>query len=166
MVIFSLGYYEGHLQRIIHDLKFQFLKPLAEGLGRRMSDTMAPLIDKIKPDMVVPVPLHASRRYYRGFNQAEELAREIARRLEVPLQADILYMARRTKQQARLPAARREVNVRGAFAVADDDGVLEGKRIILVDDVTTTGATLRENARALREAGAKKIVAAVAATAL
>jgi predicted amidophosphoribosyltransferase len=79
---------------------------------------------------------------------------------------EVLYMVRKTTQQARLRAALREHNVRGAFAVADDGRVLEGARVILVDDVTTTGATLRETARVLRDAGVKKIVGAVAATAL
>lgn len=166
MVIFSLGYYDGQLQTIIRDLKFQFLKPLAAGLGRRMADMMIPFIDKIKPDMVIPVPLHASRRYSRGFNQAEEIAREIAGRFDIPLMTEVLFTVRKTKQQAKLPAALREFNVRGAFAVADDERVLEGKRIILVDDVTTTGATLQENARVLHAAGVKKITGAVAATAL
>ncbi len=166
LVVFSLGYYEGHLQDIIHDLKFQFLKPLAVGLGERMADMIVPRSDRIRPDMVIPVPLHDSRRYYRGFNQAEELAREIAHRLDIPLQSDVLHMRRKTRQQARLPASQRETNVRGAFAVSDDRGLLPGRRVILVDDVTTTGATLRENARVLREAGVTKIVAAVAATAV
>lgn len=166
MVVFSLGYYETRLQTIIHDLKFQGLKPLAVGLGRRLAELIAPKLDRIRVDMVIPVPLHDSRLYRRGFNQAEEIARETARRLDLPLQTALLITARNTRQQAKLPAAQREANVRGAFAVDDDAGILRGKRILLIDDVTTTGATLRENARVLSGAGAKKIVAGVAATAL
>jgi ComF family protein len=166
MVMFSLGYFDDHLQSIIHDLKFHGLKPLAAGLGRGLADLIVPVADRVKADLVIPVPLHESRRLGRGFNQAEEIAREISRQLNVSLQSDLLFATRKTKQQARLPAAQREANVRGAFAVDDENGVLKGKRIILVDDVTTTGATLRENARVLRQAGAGKIVGAVAATAV
>ncbi len=166
MVIFSLGYFDERLQSIIHDLKFHGLKPLATGLGRGLADLIAPVANRVKADFIIPVPLHESRRLGRGFNQAEEIAREMSRRLNVTLQSDLLFSVRKTKQQAKLPAAQREANVRGAFAVDDENGVLKGKRIILVDDVTTTGATLRENARVLRQAGAGKIVGAVAATAV
>lgn len=165
-IIFSLGYFDDRLQSIIHDLKFRGLKPLAAGLGRGLAEKIAPFAGRVRADLILPVPLHESRRLGRGFNQAEEIAREISRRLEIPLRSDLLYNVRKTKQQAKLPAAEREANVRGAFAVDDDEGIIKGKRIILVDDVTTTGATLRENARMLKLAGARKIFGAVAATAL
>lgn len=166
MVIFSLGYFDNRLQSIIHDLKFRGLKPLAAGLGRGLADLITPVADRVKADYIVPVPLHDSRRLGRGFNQAEEIAREISARLDVSLQTELLFAVRKTRQQARLPAAQREANVRGAFAVDDELGILQGKRVILVDDVTTTGATLRENARVLKRAGAKRIFGAVAATAV
>jgi competence protein ComFC len=166
MVIFSLGYFDDRLKAIIHDLKFHGLKPLGAGLGRGLAQLIAPRVDRIKADFIIPVPLHESRRLGRGFNQAEEIAREISRLLDTPLIPDVLYCVRKTRQQAKLPAAEREVNVRGAFAVDDEEGMLKGKRIILVDDVTTTGATLRENARMLRRAGSGKIFGAVAATAV
>jgi ComF family protein len=166
MIVFSLGYFDARIRTIIHDLKFGGLKPLAAGLGRGLADLIVPFVDRLKADFVIPVPLHESRRLSRGFNQAEEIAREISRRLDIPLETDILFNARKTKQQAKLPAARRAANVRGAFAVDDPNGILKGKRAILVDDVTTTGATLRENARVLKRAGAGKIIGAVAATAV
>lgn len=166
MVIFSLGYFDDRLKTIIHDLKFHGLKPLGTGLGRGLAELIAPRMDRIKADFIIPVPLHESRRLGRGFNQAEEIARETSRLLGIPLVSDLLYCDRKTRQQARLSAAEREVNVRGAFAVDDDGPMLSGKRIILVDDVTTTGATLRENARMLKLAGAGRIFGAVAATAV
>ncbi len=166
MIVFSLGYFDDRVRTIIHDLKFHGLKPLAAGLGKGLVEMIVPFADRVRADFVIPVPLHESRLISRGFNQAEEIAREISRRLDIPLQPDILFNARKTKQQAKLPAAQREANVRGAFAVDDPRGMLKGKRIILVDDVTTTGATLRENARVLKRAGAGKIIGAVAATAV
>jgi ComF family protein len=166
MVVFSLGYFDDRLQTIIHDLKFHGLKPLGTGLGRGLAELMAPWADRMKADFIIPVPLHESRRLSRGFNQAEEIGRELSHRLKIPLRSDLLICVRKTRQQAKLPAAQRELNVRGAFAVDDEKRILSGRRIILVDDVTTTGATLRENARVLRQAGAGKIIGAVAATAV
>jgi len=167
LVVFSLGYFDGPLKTIIHDLKFHGLKPLGAGLGRRLAEVLSSRADKLAIDFIIPVPLHISRYYARGFNQAEEIAREIGRRLDLAVRADLLYAARKTKQQAKLPAAQREINVRGAFAVPDRaEEILNGATILLVDDVTTTGATLREAARVLREATARRVVAAVAATAL
>jgi ComF family protein len=122
--------------------------------------------DRMKLDCLIPVPLHESRMYIRGFNQSQAIAEGIGRRLNLPVYADILYMTRRTRQQARLPAHRRARNVRGAYAVDDPSGDIAAKRILLIDDITTTGATLRETARVLRLAGAGKIAAAVAATTL
>jgi ComF family protein len=165
MIVFSLGYYDGLLQTILHDLKFKSLKPLANNIGRRLAERIAPYLDRLKLDLIVPVPLHDSRWYGRGFNQSEEIAVGMGKILGVPVLSDVLYAARKTKQQARLPASLREANVRGAYAVDDPSAVLAGKKILLVDDVTT-GATLRENERVLLRASAAKIVAAVAATAL
>jgi len=166
MPIFSLGYYESHLQTILHDLKYQGLKPLADTIGRKLGEKIAIRKDDFGIDLILPVPLHDSRLYNRGFNQSEEIARAIGNCLDLPVESEILYAARKTKQQAKLPAHKREANVRGAFGVDDRDGLITGKTILLVDDVTTTGATLRENLRVLQEAGAGKIMAAVAATAL
>lgn len=166
MIIFSLGYFDRHLKTILHDLKFSGLKPLAATLGRKLAERIASHPTPVSIDVILPVPLHHTREYQRGFNQSEEIAREIGRCLGIAMRPEILYAARRTRQQARLPVTEREANVRGAYAVDDEGGYLRGKRVLLVDDVTTTGATLRENARVLRESGARRVIAAVAATAL
>lgn len=163
--VFSLGYYEGDLEKLIYDLKFSGLKPLGGSLGSNLAELI--ISHKRSPalDYIVPVPLHPSREYQRGFNQSAEIARGIGVRLGVEVLGDILYATRKTRQQARLPAAMRQANVRGAFAVDDKRGKLVNRSILLVDDVTTTGSTLRENIRILKDAGAAKVVAAVAATA-
>lgn len=110
-------------------------------------------------DAVVPVPLHRSRERGRGFNQA----RELARRLGVPL-LDALVRTRETAPQADLPATRRHDNVGGAFALRPGVSV-EGKIVVLVDDVSTTGATLNACAAPLIDAGATEVRALTAARA-
>ncbi len=110
-------------------------------------------------DAAVPVPLHRSRERTRGFNQA----RELARHLGVPL-ADVLVRSRKTEAQADLPAGRRHANVRGAFALRPGASV-DGAVVVLVDDVSTTGATLNACAAALLDAGAGEVRALTAARA-
>ena len=110
-------------------------------------------------DAVVPVPLHPARERERGFNQA----RELARHLRVPV-LDALVRARKTEAQADLPASRRTANVRGAFTLARGVQV-EGLTLVLVDDVSTTGATLNACALPLVDAGALEVRALTAAKA-
>lgn len=106
-------------------------------------------------DIVVPVPLHVRRRRERGYNQAALLARGLARRLDVPMR-NPLWRIRATSTQTRLSATQREANMRGAFTVFRPKSI-QGKRILLVDDVMTTGATVNECARTLKKAGAKAV---------
>jgi ComF family protein len=110
-------------------------------------------------DAVVPIPLHRSRERERGFNQA----RELARHLGLPMR-DVLVRTRKTGSQADLPAARRRKNVDGAFALKTGASV-EGSILVLVDDVSTTGATLNACAAPLLEAGAVEVRALTAARA-
>jgi ComF family protein len=105
-------------------------------------------------DSVLPVPLHCDRLAERGFNQAEALAREVANTLRLPLIADGLARVRMTEQQARLDARARAENMRGAFRW---QGAAPPRRILLVDDVLTTGATMGACAEALRAAGAEMV---------
>jgi ComF family protein len=109
-------------------------------------------------EVAVPVPLHASRRRERGFNQAEDLARSIG----LPIVA-ALRRVRRTPPQADLPAGKRHGNVRGAFAPGSDCPSITGRIVVLIDDVSTTGATLDACARVLKDAGAREVRALTAA---
>ncbi|HKA14423.1 MAG TPA: double zinc ribbon domain-containing protein [Myxococcota bacterium] len=111
------------------------------------------------PDLVVPVPLHPRRLRARGFNPALTVARTVSRSVRAPLDATALERVRDTPSQTGLDAAARARNVRGALRARR--GVPE--RLWLVDDVVTTGATLRESARALRAAGARSVIAVCAA---
>jgi ComF family protein len=107
------------------------------------------------PDLILPVPLHHGRLRQRGYNQALELAKPMAKALGVPMQHDLLQRHRATPAQTELDAVSRRRNVRGAFSVRA--GVTLPPHVVLLDDVMTTGATLAECARVLKRAGAKRV---------
>ena len=154
----AVGPYEGTLRAIVHALKYDGRLTLARHLGARMRQSGPDVLSGA--DFVVAVPLHRSRERARGFNQAYELGRHLG----VPL-ADALTRTRRTRSQADLPAARRHSNVRGAFEWRRRAAV-KGRTIVLVDDVSTTGATLNACASALLAAGAAEVRALTAARAV
>lgn len=125
--------------------------------GRLLSQCMAASLQRDeRPDAIVPVPLSRQRLAQRGYNQALELARLVARGLRVPLASRWLQRTRDTPPQAELDAAARRANLRGAFA-APAPAALRGLHLALFDDVVTTGATAGECARVLRAAGAARI---------
>jgi ComF family protein len=155
----AIGPYDGALREIIHALKYQGRRSLARPLARLLRAQAAGLIaDAVA---AVPVPLHPARLRSRGFNQADDLARG----LPLPVVA-ALRRHRATDDQVTLPAAERHRNVRGAFVATRHAGVLRGGIVVLVDDVSTTGATLDACARALKEAGVREVRALTAARVL
>jgi ComF family protein len=151
----AIGPYTGTLRDIIHALKYRGFRTLAPGLASRMREAAVDLL--AAADAVVAVPLHRRRRRVRGFNQAED----IARHLGCPV-VDPLRRVRATAAQADLPASRRHANVRHAFAIRRGHDV-RGLRLVLIDDVCTTGATLDACARVLLQAGAVDVSALTAA---
>jgi ComF family protein len=155
----ALFRYEFPVDRLIQALKYGHQLSLATWLGRRLGERLA----AADYDLLLPLPLHPSRLRTRGFNQSLEIARVTSRVLGIPMNPTILTRIRATPPQAELPLKERCRNVRGAFECASD---LEGKRILLIDDVMTTGSTLREAARILKLHGAGQITVAVAARAL
>lgn len=151
----AIGEYNGSLRDIVHALKYDGRRSLARTLGGLMRVHGAEVL--AGADAVVPVPLHRSRQRARGFNQAYELARQLG----MPV-CHALRRVRATASQTDLPAGRRHANVRNAFALARRIDV-RGRCLVLVDDVSTTGATLEACARVLREAGAREVRALTAA---
>jgi ComF family protein len=152
----AVGEYTGALRAVIHALKYDGRRSLARRIGSLMRDRGAAVLDGAA--CAVPVPLHASRRRHRGFNQAADLARQLG----LPV-VDALTRVRATATQTDLPAARRHRNVRDAFAVTRHARALAGAAVVLVDDVSTTGATLQACARVLKEAGVAEVRALTAA---
>ncbi|HKY32977.1 MAG TPA: ComF family protein [Candidatus Polarisedimenticolia bacterium] len=153
-----VGPYRGRLRAVIRCLKFAEMPGLAWPLAERLAPALVP--EAARPDAVVAVPLHWARRWRRGYNQSELLARGVARLLRAGRPLPALKRARRTAPQPGRSRRERVRNVRGAFEASAGGGRLEGARVLLVDDIVTTGATLRECARVLRQAGAREVHAA------
>jgi ComF family protein len=155
---------------VIRALKFRRLDYLGAHLARDLAEVAAAEAAERAGgwDLVVPVPLHWRRRWRRGYNQAERIARPLARLLGAPC-AELLRRRRATRPQTGLARGERLANPRGAFTLrAGPMGRrrcrrLEGGRVLLVDDVVTTGATLRAAAEVLRRAGTREVVALAAA---
>lgn len=148
--------YEGLIIEVLSKLKYGGLTRLAKPLGKLLADYQDPEFSLSESDLVVPVPLHPARLRERGFNQSVLLARQVSRRCSIPINFTALHRTRQTQPQTQLSGAERRKNVRGAFEVRKTKEV-EGKRILLIDDVFTTGATSQECASALREAGASEV---------
>ena len=158
------SYEDPALKALIHALKFRGLRNAAEPLAEIVADYLAETGFDPAGFVLVPLPLHRRRRNRRGFNQTEEIGRHLARRLGIELRTDILVRIRHTKPQTEIPGAARQRNVVSCFAVPRP-AAAAGKDIIILDDVTTSGATLAEAVRAMKAAGARKIVCLAAAKA-
>lgn len=149
----SAAVYEGALREALHAFKFSGKRALARPLGDlALEQCVASLPDGI--DAAIAVPLARERERERGFNQAALLAQRIAGRLGVPTRPRWLARVRATRPQSDLTAAERRANVRGAFQASPQ---VAGRHVLVVDDVLTTGATLRECARALHDGGARRV---------
>jgi ComF family protein len=159
---FRLGPYEGLLRELILKIKHEHGEGLAEVLGQLWAQCLEDKLRAERPDVVIPVPLHWRKHLQRGYNQSQILARALARQLGVTCRARWLRRIRSTPQQTGQTASVRRENVRGAFR-ARQGLKLEGKTILLVDDVLTTGSTASEAARALRTARPARIIVAVLA---
>jgi ComF family protein len=143
------------LARAVKTLKYKFSDPLATNLGSLLVRAIQTKQNYPGERILVPVPLHPRRKNWRGFNQAELLARTAAEKLNLPVE-NILLRTKNTPQQARLSRTARLINLKDAFAIQPETN-LQNKTVILIDDVASTGATLGECASALRKAGAKSV---------
>jgi ComF family protein len=157
-----LGQYEGTLREAILRMKHAGGMDFAEVIGQLWARHAEAKLRELRPTVVVPVPLHWTRRWRRGFNQSEILAHAFSQKLGLPFRPSWLRRTRRTAPQTRQTPAQRRSNVHNAFAVRRGLD-LRGHTVLLVDDVLTTGATVHEAARALRRAHAERIIVAVLA---
>lgn len=152
----SYAVYDGALVRAVLLLKFEAMTPLGSWFAARLAEVVERAGESLAADVVVPVPLHRERQRERGYNQAELIARPLARRLGLPCRSVLLVRTRPRPDKLHLSLEERWESVRGAFATRPGSQV-DNLRVLLVDDVMTTGATLDACAKALREAGAKSV---------
>ena len=156
-----LGPYEAPLDSWIRSMKFARQWSWCSWFGRQLAESIGP-VDPGRASLVCPVPMHWTRRWRRGFNQAQLIGEALAKARSWPI-APLLGRGRHTLPQTSVPHSQRGANVRGSFQLRPVD--LAGHDVWLVDDVTTTGSTLRACATLLRRAGAKRINVAVVAVA-
>jgi ComF family protein len=164
---FPVNYENFLVKKLIQNFKYP---PLIRELKKELALIIVShflLLDK-RPNfsdfVLVPIPLSKKKLKWRGFNQAEEIAKELANFLKIPLVSDCLIKTKETKDQVELSEKERKENIKGAFFVKNKEKIV-GKNVLLVDDVFTTGATMEEAAKVLNEAGAEKIVGVVVAKA-
>jgi ComF family protein len=150
--VYSYGSYEGSLRELIHLFKYGGVRPLAGSFGGLM---LQALPRETAFDVIVPMPLHWIKQWRRGFNQSADLAREIGRKWNVPVRS-LIRRKKATRPQAGLTNAKRRANMQGAFTITRGKP-LAGLRVLLVDDVVTTGATASACARVLKRAGAAHV---------
>ena len=152
--------FEFPVNALLRRYKYAGFLPVAELMGRLLADK---LIDRPRPDLVIPMPLHPTRLRERGFNQAVEIARVVCTQMGLSLALQASTRARPTPPQAGLVLTERKKNLRGAFTCQMD---LSGQRVALMDDVMTTGTSLDELARCVKKAGAAQVECWVAARTL
>jgi ComF family protein len=161
----SAAVHDGVIRDLVHGLKYRDridLAPMMASWMLRASDGAISACDGL-----IPVPLHRTRLFSRKYNQAAELARHLGRHSGKPMLASTLVRIKRTSQQVGLGVKAREDNVRGAFAIAEGrDNDIFGRRIVLIDDVYTTGATVAAATRTLKKAGAADVTVLTFARAL
>ena len=155
-----LGMYEGPIRKAILAAKWSFSAVPIRSLGRLLATERREELQLLKVDRVIPIPQHWRQRVFRHFNPAWIIAEEIASALQVPCDAHLLYRQRQTRAQKRVPVSQRFGNQAEAFSLQDMH-VVDGERILLVDDVLTTGATCSEATKLLRQNGARECHVAV-----
>ena len=163
----SYGEYDSGLRDLIHLLKYERVLPAARPLGKLLAESIEQLRLGETDGIVVPVPLHSSKRRERRFNQSELIARAALKHLpaKFELGRDVLVRDRATRSQVGLDREARIQNMHGAFRVTAPQRV-KGRTVVVVDDVMTTGTTISECARVLKRAGAERVFAATVARTL
>lgn len=158
----ALGKYQGQLREAVIAMKRQAHAPLTLAVGQLLAERVAPLVEQSRPDVIAPVPGHWWKRLRRGINTPDLLVEVLGRRFGLPVAMDLLVCCRRIQKQGMLPVTKRWKNVRGAFRLGAGYDLSE-RRLLVVDDVMTTGATANEIAKVARKAGAAHVDVAVVA---
>lgn len=157
--------YEGASRDLIHAFKYRNKTHLRRPLALLTIERLSEFIGSCRPDLIMPVPLHRKKLSSRGFNQAVLLGEILSHRLKIPLDRRNLRRIRWTEPQVNLAAHDRRTNVKGAFAI-HESALVNGRRVLLVDDVLTTGSTADECGRILRASGAADVTVVTVARAL
>jgi len=150
----SVAVYDDVIKKAIHLYKYKSALWIEPILAEMLIESIKTDSDWSERDAIIPVPLHFVKRNERGFNQSERLSTRISKATGIPLNTKLLKRVKYTETQTTLDRSRRSENVKNAFDVKDKSGWLKGKKLILIDDVLTTGATVNECERVLRKAGA------------
>jgi ComF family protein len=162
--VVRLGRYEQMLRDAVLRVKRREQEPLTVALGQLLAAERGSDVKALRPTCIIPIPMHWSRRLWRGVNSPEIVAGVLAKELAVPMRPRLLRRRRRTEKQANLTRWQRRRNVRRAFRTRRSKHLV-GARVLLVDDIMTTGATANEAARTLRKGGAEFVAVAVLARA-
>ncbi|MDI6717794.1 MAG: ComF family protein [Patescibacteria group bacterium] len=152
------------LQNLIYNFKYQHLKWLAPALGNIMVSYLKTMNLKLNDFIIIPIPLHKSRERFRGYNQSELLAEFVGKEFNLEVNPVLKRIKKTCPQAQEKKYENRKKNTAGAFKISDFKSAAD-KNIILIDDVYTSGATISEAARTLKEGGAKNIIALVLAKA-
>ncbi len=158
--VVCLSMYEGRLRKVLLAAKWSFSTVPMRSLARLLASARSDELRSLAVDRIIPIPQHWRQRLVRNFNPAAVVAEELGRALKVPADVHILQRARRTRPQKRVSVHQRFENQQGALKLRDSH-MIQGERILLVDDVLTTGATCSEAAALLRHAGAAECHVAV-----
>lgn len=161
--VISVFHYVGAVKESLIRFKFLNKPSYYKTYAALMSNRIVELMDTRRLDMILSVPLHKHKEFSRGYNQAYLISQALSRRLKIREGSSYLKRYRYTETQSLLDKTKRSQNVKGAFTVTRPKKVM-GKSIILIDDILTTGSTLEECSRMLKQAGAKEVTAVVVAT--
>lgn len=175
----ALYLYTDVVKESLHAVKYHNKREYLEYYAQEMAERLGAVLEAWEPQVLIPIPMHPSAKRKRGYNQAEILAKELGRRLALPVRCDVLKKVRKTANQKELDYRARRSNLKGAFQVAKEytpdspagsrhgdtlreaadkaKSSLPWERVLLVDDVYTTGSTVHEAAAALKEAGVKYV---------
>ncbi|WES34475.1 ComF family protein [Ruminiclostridium papyrosolvens DSM 2782] len=161
--LLCVGRYSGSLKETLRRFKFSNKSSYYRALGKLLALKIQNTKQLDSFDVIVPVPLHKSRQKHRGYNQAELMAEQIAKILKIPCEKNLLIKSVATNSQSMLKRTERLLNLEDAF-MAVNDGLIADKNILLIDDIVTTGSTVNQCCKALKQAGAEKVIAGVIAT--